>query len=843
MKRWLRSNEKAAYRMVNAALLTSMVLLGAEGFLGMGGRAPLLTALAMVAVFTCMNFTEARGRMFGAAVLLGLACAGMTIAGWEESFAFLGGFLPWLLGGRAGEGSEEAMPFGAVPVFTDTVPEAWIFGYGMLQAALIAAVCYAMEILLEKIPRLKRSFAAMICAVLLAAMALRWEISHLGVVFFLVWVVLVCGEWIQSRWEKVRREGNSREAHTLWIVPFVVLYLGLMAAMPVPEKPYDWIWAKNICNRIGDAFVTLTRNLKWGSREGFGVAFSGFSEDGTLGGDLRQNAEEAMWIWVQPGPERDGPEYLYLIGSAADTFDGRSWSRRRQGLSGEAFLDTAQTLNAVRHWNKKYQKDYLKEVVLDIRYEDFNTSFLFAPLKIWRLEGRDERAPEYISEGEELRWKKQKGYGTEYRVRYFMMNLGRQEVDFFLEQMSEQALMSEQRLMSGQSLMSGQALDGRLDRTLAQTEEDKDIWKDILQECKWHNGQEFTVEEIEAYKESVYRDYLGGAELSQEVAGCLKEMTEGAGTQIEKLRAIERGLAALSYTLTPGDLPEWVTDGGKFLDFFLLESRQGYCTYFATAFVLLARAEGIPARYVQGYCVPVQEGRTLVYSGMAHAWPEAYLEGVGWIPFEPTPGYGIRRYAPWEPAQPRDGGDGMLAGEMELPDQRGGGEEIGTTQAADSETSDAAKGPLEEPQPEENASEQGFFWKLSGLAVLTVLLAGAAFWILDGIVYRRRYRKMGPEERLRIQVLQNLEILRWFGLERKPWETLQEVAERAGQLPGLESTVPLMSLQSYENAIYGGKQVSEEDTRDAVREGEALLKLLKGRKRWAFFYCCLKMHR
>ena len=34
-------------------------------------------------------------------------------------------------------------------------------------------------------------------------------------------------------------------------------------------------------------------------------------------------------------------------------------------------------------------------------------------------------------------------------------------------------------------------------------------------------------------------------------------------------------------------------------------------------------------------------------SGMAHSWPEVYIDGVGWIPFEPTPGYGRMRYVSW----------------------------------------------------------------------------------------------------------------------------------------------------------------------------------------------------
>ena len=89
--------------------------------------------------------------------------------------------------------------------------------------------------------------------------------------------------------------------------------------------------------------------------------------------------------------------------------------------------------------------------------------------------------------------------------------------------------------------------------------------------------------------------------------------------------------------MTPGPLPKHITTPEAFLDYFLLESKQGYCSYFATAFVLLARAEGIPARYVEGFCVPLQGEQSLtVYGNMVHAWPEVYIQGVGGIPFEPT---------------------------------------------------------------------------------------------------------------------------------------------------------------------------------------------------------------
>ncbi len=807
MRERLRSREKAAYRLMNAALLTWMALFGTAEFLGTGGRLHLLTALVVLAVLMALNFLEARGRLLCLGIFLGLLWAGIMVIGWEESKAFLGSFLPWLLG----EGDSRMLSGGALDAtgradaLLGTMPKEWIFGYGMLRAALTAAVCYGMQLLFEKLPMLKRIFAALVVVGMLAAMGLRWEVDHISVVFLGTYVMLVYGEWVQGRWEKVRGGGNTREAHTLWIMPFLVLYLLLMAAMPAPEEPYDWMWAKKLYSQVEDAVMTFTRNLKWGSREGFGMAFTGFSEEGELGGNLQQDAGEIMTIQVQPGGGQYRPENLYLAGSISDTFDGRGWSRERQGAFGEAFLDTLQTLYLARRTNGEYERDYLREICLDIRYEDFNTSHIFVPLKTWRLEQWDERTLDYVSEGEEFRWEGQKGYGTEYRLRYYEMNLGQAQFDWALEQ----------------------ALD--------EPEETKEeIWAEALQECSRKINYNFTVDEVQAYRQAVLRDYLGEIELSAEVRSWLQKATEGAQTQVEKLRAIERGLAGLSYTRTPGDLPKWVRGEREFLDYFLLESRQGYCTYFATAFVLLARAEGIPARYVQGYCVPVEEGTTLVYSNMAHAWPEVYLEGAGWIPFEPTPGYGEQRYHSWELAQPKDG---VLREEIILPPEP---EAVSNGNMGNAGADPEAQEKWKEAEREQRA--QRISWKLAGLGGLAILLACGGLWIIDGIRHRRRYQKLEPEEKLRTEVFQNLELLRWLGLERKPWETLQETGERARGLPGLETDERPRFLEDYERVVYGAKRVEADMIQEAVREREKILKLLKAQKKWAYFYCCVKMH-
>lgn len=78
-----------------------------------------------------------------------------------------------------------------------------------------------------------------------------------------------------------------------------------------------------------------------------------------------------------------------------------------------------------------------------------------------------------------------------------------------------------------------------------------------------------------------------------------------------------------------------------------LEKKSGYCVHFSSAMAILARMAGIPARISLGYLpgdriVGAEERLTYsVESDDLHAWPELYFSGVGWVPFEPTPGRGV----------------------------------------------------------------------------------------------------------------------------------------------------------------------------------------------------------
>jgi hypothetical protein len=79
--------------------------------------------------------------------------------------------------------------------------------------------------------------------------------------------------------------------------------------------------------------------------------------------------------------------------------------------------------------------------------------------------------------------------------------------------------------------------------------------------------------------------------------------------------------------------------GRNAVDEFLFDTREGYCQHFSSAFVVLMRAAGIPARVVTGYAGGNYNrigGYWLVRRSDAHAWAEVWLPGRGWVREDPT---------------------------------------------------------------------------------------------------------------------------------------------------------------------------------------------------------------
>ncbi|WP_369797683.1 transglutaminaseTgpA domain-containing protein [Nocardiopsis sp. CNT312] len=125
--------------------------------------------------------------------------------------------------------------------------------------------------------------------------------------------------------------------------------------------------------------------------------------------------------------------------------------------------------------------------------------------------------------------------------------------------------------------------------------------------------------------------------LDPRVADLAEDVTEGADSPHAQAIALQEFFTgdSFTYTLEPSPVP----GGRDLLTHFLLEDRTGYCQHFAGAMAALARHLGIPARLATGFTPGErsEEGHWTVTRADAHAWPELYFEGMGWIRFEPTP--------------------------------------------------------------------------------------------------------------------------------------------------------------------------------------------------------------
>ncbi len=177
----------------------------------------------------------------------------------------------------------------------------------------------------------------------------------------------------------------------------------------------------------------------------------------------------------------------------------------------------------------------------------------------------------------------------------------------------------------------------------------------LLQEQISHSSSQYRRQEA-VYRQWVYDRYLT---VPEETAGALAEVldTGKCGTTVQATREITRILQeALSYEEATVTVP-----GRQDAAAYVLQvSRCGYSVHYATLAALMLRCCGIPARYVEGYVIsPSQaevmaDGESLTLTQKnAHAWAEYYLDGVGWIPFDPTPGYSqILSYTLPENGQP-----------------------------------------------------------------------------------------------------------------------------------------------------------------------------------------------
>lgn len=283
------------------------------------------------------------------------------------------------------------------------------------------------------------------------------------------------------------------------------------------------------------------------------------------------------------------------------------------------------------------------------------------------------------------------------------------------------------------------------------------------------------------------------------------------------------------YTLTPPALPA----GEDFVEFFLLESRQGYCVHFATAATALLRAMGIPARYAEGYAVPAgEEGWVDVPDYNAHAWVEVYFGGAGWIPFEVTPA-GPDSPAATFNARPQEQGAAPTATPAPTPSPTPQPVPTPEAQAPTAPTAapQASASPLPGEAGAEGESAGPWGWIAAGATALGLLLLAGAVLLRHKLVLKFR------QERFR-QPNRNKAALEAYAFLQRVHKTAKAA------LHGWDDTIPPQLEELALKARFSQHTLTQEELEPFLEELDKALSLLrerlpKGRRLWCRYGLCL----
>ena len=186
------------------------------------------------------------------------------------------------------------------------------------------------------------------------------------------------------------------------------------------------------------------------------------------------------------------------------------------------------------------------------------------------------------------------------------------------------------------------------------------------------------------------------------------------------IRSFIRGW--LEENLVYDDQVRTLSGDSDFLQYTLEGSGSGYSVHYATAATLMLRYFGVPARYVEGYYLSAEEaaeyqpGEPIVLTERhAHAWAEYYLPGVGFVPFEVTPGY-------------VDDEEAALEGGLAEQEQTYSADHLQYAQ-------------VEQPERIEEPRQPRFAFSFRPVCLLYLLLAAVAVLALLILRRRRRFRR------------------------------------------------------------------------------------------------------
>ena len=264
------------------------------------------------------------------------------------------------------------------------------------------------------------------------------------------------------------------------------------------------------------------------------------------------------------------------------------------------------------------------------------------------------------------------------------------------------------------------------------------------------------------------------------------EVARNAATPYDRAVAIETYLRTIPQAMDVAAPPP----GADGVDHFLFTLNRGYSDYHASTMVVLLRAAGVPARLAVGYATGQWDDQTKVYvvrERHAHAWPEVYFNGYGWVEFEPAPGH--ETFARGEQPEETMASDdtSMDFDEPFLEDEL---------------LSSLDGGNLNDFR--DNGGPWAVAARVTGVTLIVALLALAAMWLVWMLSFRGLRPAMATYEKM-------ARLAGLSGLAPRVQETPSEYAEALTRvLPSQKDSIRTIT-RGFERSQYGKKALSDQD--------------------------------
>lgn len=570
--------------------------------------------------------------------------------------------------------------------------------------------------------------------------------------YLFIFIILVC--YLQHVYLKKHTGGSedylSPAQFTLWIIPICALVVLGAFLVPASPKPVEWKWMDEKVMTLSSYFSSEYSN-SFSKFDYFALENTGFGRNGRLGGSVKLDDTVAM--------EVKGEKSVYLKALGKDTYTGSAW------------LDTDKNFTDVFSTDNKFIYDLAEVGVglaflvddsvdgsqlfttgdFEITYKGLKTKSLFVPWGTQNLTWTgDTKNTALVNENTSVVMDKAMGKDFSYKTEAVLFSFNDENFKYLMRKSRKGLYNDVQRYRGNPDTYRAGLRANAI----------------ILQGQRTIRYADF-VRLLAQNAQNIYSKYTQIPDtVPQRVKDLAAEITASHTNNYDKVKAIEQYLSGnFPYTLTPKSTPR----DRDFVDYFLFEGKQGYCTYYASAMAILVRSIGLPARYIEGYMMPSSPGPDNTYvvtNETAHAWVEVYFEGFGWIPFEPTGPFTGTFYANNTPSQ--------IAGE--------------NTESTPDEDLDSTPDPgpvknIEEIQDEPGTTtvEKSYTREIVLAAVGALALAFMALIVFNIIRRRRRIHKimqMEPRESVLTFYKHFMELLKLQGYPMKDGETPIQYSQR-----------------------------------------------------------------